>query len=224
MNSQNERCAVPNGAGYPTPLMEPLPERVRGVSAPVIDLGDRSGAWRFLFDSVEGVPAPWAADEDFDPACMPVDGWKPVEVPCELVMQGFDIDNNTEYYYQRELDIPKDYAEKRIILRFDGVYSDARCWIDGRFVCRHTGGFTSWDADITDYVRAGSTATLTVGVADLEGSAVGNYNPDGQVKGNPAWASFYAHHNIGGILRDVMLVALPRTFLAQLHVDTRFDR
>lgn len=224
MNSQNERRAVPVGAGYPTPLIEPLPERVRGVSAPVIDLGDRSGTWRFLFDSVEGVPAPWAAKEDFDPACMPASGWKPVEVPCELVMQGFDIDNNTEYYYQRELAIPADFAGKRIILRFDGVYSDARCWIDGRFVCRHTGGFTSWDADITDYVRAGGTATLTVGVADLEGSAVGNYNPDGKVQGNPAWASFYAHHNIGGILRDVMLVALPRTFLAQLHVDTRFDR
>ena len=101
MNSQNERRAVPAGAGYPTPLLEPLPERVRGVSAPVIDRGDRSGAWRVLFDSVEGVPAPWAAKEDFDPACMPASGWKPVEVPCELVMQGFDIDNNTEYYYQR---------------------------------------------------------------------------------------------------------------------------
>ena len=46
MNSQNERCAVPNGAGYPTPLMEPLPERVRGVSAPVIDLGDRRALGR----------------------------------------------------------------------------------------------------------------------------------------------------------------------------------
>ena len=209
-----------------TPMIRPLPDFVHGTEQAVIDLNDRAGdgTWRFLFASVPRIPAPGAADQDFDTACLPAEGWKNVAVPCELAMQGFDIENNTEYYYQRRLAVPADFAGKRIFLRFDGVYSNARCWIDGHFVRSHTGGFTSWDCEITSFVRAGEESLLLVGVADLEGSAAGNYNMDGRIKGDPSWASYYAHHNIGGILRDVSLFALPETGLERLHIDTCFDR
>lgn len=211
---------------WSTPVIHPLPDAVSGTKQAVIDLNDREGggSWEFLFASVPEIPAPGAGKQDFDPSCLPVEGWKKVAVPCELAMQGFDIENNREYYYRRRLSVPADFAGKRIFLRFDGVYSNARCWIDGHFVRSHTGGFTSWDCEITPFVRAGEEAALFVGVADLEGSASGNYNPDGGIKGDPSWASYYAHHNIGGILRDVSLFALPEMGLERLQTDTRFDR
>lgn len=218
--------------GAPAALPLPLPESVEGVRQAVIDLNERTGdgTWEFFFghgmgsDVIPGVPSPHSENQDVDLEIWQADGWRAVRVPCELAMQGFDIENNTEYYYRRYIEIPKDYEGKRVMLRFEGVYSSARCWIGGHFIRSHTGGFTSWDCDITDYVRAGQRALLVVGAADLEGDAKGNYNPDGVRQGDPSWGSRYAHHNIGGILRDVMLYALPRHYLAGLHINTCFDR
>ena len=218
--------------GISTPLPLPLPKHVEGVSLPVIDLNERSGdgTWEFFFghgtkeEVLPGVPHPYAACQDVDPTVWQADGWKPAVVPGELVMQGFDIENNREYYYRRTLRIPEDYGGRRVMLRFEGVYSNARCWIGGHFIRSHAGGFTSWDCDITEYVRAGQEAVLVVGIADLEGDTKGIYNPDGVQQGDPSWGSRYAHHNIGGILRDVMLYALPRIYVESLHVDTHFDR
>lgn len=210
---------------WKVPRIQPLPKSICGISQPVVDLNDRegNGVWRFLFEPVEKVPSPYAEQQDLDPDCMPKDGWKPVKVPCELAMQGFNIRNNTEYYYQRQITIPQDYQGSRIFLRFDGVYSNGRCWVDGHFVGSHTGGFTSWNCEITDFAQPGETVTLTVGAADLEGDEIGNYNPTGKLMGDPSWASYYAHHNIGGILRDVLLYAVPKTYLGRLRTNTVFD-
>ena len=69
-----------------TPMIRPLPDFVHGTEQAVIDLNDRAGdgTWRFLFASVPRIPAPGAADQDFDTACLPAEGWKNVAVPCEL--------------------------------------------------------------------------------------------------------------------------------------------
>ncbi len=63
-------------------------------------------------------------------------------VPGELEMQGFELLNNTEYYYRTKVHIPEDFAGCRCMLRFDGVYGSARVWVDGRYVRGHVGGFT----------------------------------------------------------------------------------
>lgn len=211
---------------WDTPLIPPLPASVFGVAFACIDLNERlaDGTWQFLFSPISQMPLPTAEHQDFPLEILPAEGWKPVCVPSELAMQGFDIENNTEYYYQRMIRIPEDFAGHQIFLRFDGVYSNARCWINGHFIRSHSGGFTSWDCDITAFAKAGETVLLTVGIADLEGSASGIYNPDGKVLGDSSWASYYAHHNIGGILRDVTLFAVPCTYLSRLHTATHFDR
>jgi len=40
---------------------------------------------------------------------------------------------------------------KKVFIRFDGVYSYAHVWVNGKFVRDHHGGFTSWDCDITSH-------------------------------------------------------------------------
>ena len=60
------------------------------------------------------------------------------------------------FAYKKAVRIPTDFRGKRILVRFDGVYSYARVWANGKFVREHEGGFTSWDCDITDYVSPGS--------------------------------------------------------------------
>jgi beta-galactosidase len=124
-------------------------------------------------------------------------------------MQGFNVKHNTAYPFKREIFIPLDFTGNRIYLRFDGVYSYARVWVDGSYVRDHHGGFTSWECDISDLVEPGRTAWLTVEVTDRDDEI--------------SYGSGYAHHLIGGILRDVWLIARPWTHISHLHVRTDFD-
>ncbi|OGD22206.1 MAG: hypothetical protein A2W03_06595, partial [Candidatus Aminicenantes bacterium RBG_16_63_16] len=120
--------------------------------------------------------------------------------------QGFEIRHDLGYPYKKKIDIPADFAGRRVLLRFDGVYSYARVWVNGRFVRDHPGGFTTWECDITDLVSPGATAWLTVEVTDRRDEI--------------SYGSGYAHHLIGGILRDVWLVALPPDHISHVDVET----
>ena len=200
----------------------PIPAAVGGVSVPVVSLNTVDGGkWRFLFKTIPDIPAPDADNQDYDFTPYDNADWSDVHVPGELAMQGFDIVNNNEYYYRGELNVPADFAGKRVYLCFDGVYSNARVWINGRHLCSHVGGFTAWQCDVTDYVTPGECAAVYVGVADLDFENAGIYNPGGaKHTGDSAWASVYAHHNVGGILRDAYIIALPQEHIADLYAYT----
>lgn len=208
-----------------TPQIPLAAKMVDGVEQSTITLNETTGdgTWKFLFESPNGIPLPTAANQDFDFSAWTSKEWHNIKVPGEILMQGFDILNNTEYYYQRDLQIPADYADSRILIRFDGVYSNARVWVNGKYVRTHVGGFTSWDCDITNMVTPGETVTLTVGVADLYRNNAGIWNTNNTNHNNPANATEYAHHNIGGILRDVHLMALPKDYIARVYSNTDFD-
>jgi beta-galactosidase len=171
-------------------------DEVGGVESPVVNL---NGTWKFTLAPPEEF---WS--EEVDPA-----GWADIEVPGECLMQGFEIRHNVGYVYKKEIDVPADFSGRRIILRFDGVYSYARVWVNGLFVRDHHGGFTCWDCDITEFVEAGRSARLTVEVTDRDDEI--------------SYGSGYAHHLIGGILRDVSLLALPPDYLSPLHIETDMD-
>lgn len=207
---------------WATPYLPPIPREVCGKTPRLPLSGREEAAWRFCFGELAGVPSPFQREQDYDFSKLPAESWAPVAAPASLLMQGYDIRNNREYYYQREVTIPEDFPEGRLFLRFEGVYSNARVWIDGRFIRAHVGGFTMWDCDITAFVK-GPSFTLTVGVADLEGAGPGVWNPKGEYLSDAAWASYYAHHNIGGILRDVTLFALPQEHILRTHLDTHLD-
>lgn len=90
---------------------------------------------------------------------------------------------------------------KRIILRFDGVYSYARLSVNGHYVREHHGGFTRWETDMTRRVRPGRRNELWLEVTDrLDESS---------------YASGYVRHPVGGILRGVTLFALPQSYVCE---------
>lgn len=215
---------------WDTPVIPAAPEILTGVKQSEISLNETTGdgTWKYLFDIPDytkegGVPAPTESDQDFDFRAWSSLDWKNIKVPGEALMQGYDILTNNEYYYQREVAIPSDFEGNRVIVRFDGVYCNARVWINGHYIRTHVGGFTTWDCDITDYAVPGESVTLTVGVADLYADTRGIWNPEGDFLDNPSHASAYAHHNIGGINRDVSLLALPEDCIARTYVNTDFD-
>jgi Glycosyl hydrolases family 2, TIM barrel domain/Glycosyl hydrolases family 2, sugar binding domain/Glycosyl hydrolases family 2 len=166
------------------------------VEKPVLSL---NGAWKFTLRP----PARFWLDK------ADLSGWDDIEVPGECTMQGFAIARDTEYPFKRVIRIPADFHGNRIFLRFDGLYSYGRVWVNGHHVRDHRGGFTSWECEITSFVTAGQEAWITVGVTDESN--------------NISWQSNYAKHYIGGILRDVSLLAVPADYLNRFHAQIDFD-
>ncbi|MCP4311754.1 MAG: beta-galactosidase [Bacteroidetes bacterium] len=169
---------------------------INGIRNPVISL---NGTWKF---SMAPPTDHWKNGVDFNE-------WPDIQVPGECQMQGFAIQHDQPYVYKKQFEIPDDYSGKQISLNFFGVYSYAKVWVNGTFICEHFGGFTKWSCPITDYVNAGETAILTLEFADLADDI--------------SYGSGYAQHQIGGILRDVELVALPTQNFKQLCFETELD-
>lgn len=135
--------------------------------------------------------------------------WTSIAVPGEAAMQGYAIRHDVPFFYRRTVHVPADYQGNKIILRFDGTYSKARLYVNGTRIRNHHGGFTRWETDITPYVKAGADNELMLELTDpLE---------------DISYASGYAHHPIGGILRDVTLFATPSESISNATFVTDLD-
>lgn len=66
--------------------------------------------------------------------------------------------------YHRDILVPPQWDGRRVLLHFGAVHHHARVLIDGELIGTHTGGYTSFQFDITDRVRPGMPAKLTVEV------------------------------------------------------------
>ena len=169
---------------------------VEGVKKPAINL---NGIWKFTMNPPENF---WEESVDFS-------AWSDIQVPGECQMQGFAIKHDLPYVYKQRFPVPVDFQGKQVKLNFYGVYSYARVWVNGEFVREHYGGFTKWECDITKLVKPGEEAILTVEIVDRTDDI--------------SFASGYAKHQIGGILRDVELVALPNQNFSKLYFETDLD-
>ena len=171
---------LPDEASYP------VLQELAGVETPAVLL---SGTWQFRYS--------------------PDSKWDKIQVPGEPAMQGYAIEHDKPFTYRKSFTVPADYAGKHTILRFDGVYSYARLFVNDTFVREHHGGFTRWDTDITPFVRPGKNNEIRLEVTDRLDDI--------------SYASGYAHHPIGGILRDVTLFVLPETCLYDFYAETHLD-
>ena len=164
-----------------------LPKSIVGVKRPIMSL---NGEWQFQFDVNSE--------------------WDVIQVPGEAVMQGYGIEHDKSFFYKRKFSLPKDFKGKKIVLRFDGVYSQATLSINGKVLRTHKGGFTRWETDITPYVSFDKDNEVFLEVQDKLDDI--------------SYASGYAHHPIGGILRDVTLFATAVNSIHDFGVETDLDK
>ncbi|KAA6301096.1 MAG: Beta-galactosidase [Candidatus Ordinivivax streblomastigis] len=133
--------------------------------------------------------------------------WTQIQVPGEAAMQGYAIPHDKPFKYKKSFSVPSDYRGQTVILRFDGVYSYARLFVNGTFVREHHGGFTRWETNVTTLIKPGKKNEIELEVTDRLDEI--------------SYGSGYAHHPIGGILRDVTLFALPKIHVHDFHVETQ---
>ena len=119
--------------------------------------------------------------------------------------------------YEHMLEVPEGWANRHILLEFEGVMHDARVFLDGRLVAEHAYGYTPFTVCLDGLVTPGSTARLVVECTNEDQpdsrwySGAGIYRPVWLVEG-PADASLEP----GCVLVDTLSVSPARV---RIRVD-----
>ncbi len=136
--------------------------------------------------------------------------WREEEVPGQWGYDEYVVPSGSEEWYppegrlgwyRREFEGSK-RRDERLLLRFDAVYSEARVFVNGTEVGHHVGGYTPFEINVTDVVEDG-TNTLSVGVSQASPAD------------DMGWQNV-----TGGITRNVTLVSVPETHVADYDVRT----
>ena len=111
-----------------------------------------NGPWQFRFDPAdEGLKLGWhkPSVEGFDQTII-------VPFPWESRLSTI---HKPEYqgvaWYRREISVPATFpSDQRVWLRFGAVDWEAQVWVNGEPVAKHEGGYTPFEVDITDVIKA----------------------------------------------------------------------
>lgn len=189
-----------------------------------------NGTWKFHYSpSTDQRPA------DFYKSGFDTSGWDDITVPSCWQMEGYDTpmyinvdypfdrskcprivarndndgyDENPVGSYVTSFSVPSDWNDKQLFLNFEGIYSAAYIWVNGKFVGYTQAANTDHEFDITPHAHTGSN-TLAVQVIKWSD---GSYLEDQDM------------FRYGGIYRDVTLTAVPRTFIRDHYITSSLQK
>lgn len=178
-----------------------------------------NGIWAFALDR-EGVgkAGRWFADR--------LPGRADMAVPASFNDIAADAevrDYVGDIWYQRTVTVPKNWAGERVILHFESATHRATVWVDDTEVMSHEGGYTPFEADVTDHVTPGQTVRIT---ACVNNSLSFQSVPPGVIEDTPDgprqryWHDFF---NYAGLHRTVWLYSVPATRVEDVTVATGLD-
>jgi beta-galactosidase/beta-glucuronidase len=70
-------------------------------------------------------------------------------------------------WYRREVEIPKDWEGREVLLHFQAVDYDTTVWVNGVEVARHRGGYTPITCELSGVAKPGQTATIVLRARDF---------------------------------------------------------
>ncbi len=188
----------------------------REASSRVLSL---NGRWKFHY-----AESPAAAPSFEEPA-FDVSGWDGLDVPSCWQLRGYGrphytniaypipVDpprvptDNPTGCYRRVFEVPPSWEGLRVRLRFEGVDSAFHVWVNGRAAGFSKGSRLPAEFDITPLLEPGVN-TLAVRVCQWSD---GTYLEDQD------------HWWLSGIFRDVYLLGVPATHLADVRVRAPYD-
>ena len=128
-----------------------------------------------------------------------------------------------DLWYQTTVRVPRGWDGRRIVLHFESATHRATVWVGGVEVMSHEGGYTPFEADITELAHAGEEIRVT---AVVDNTLSFQSIPPGVIEDSPAgprlryWHDFF---NYAGIHRPVWLSATPTAYLSDVTVVTGLD-
>ena len=104
------------------------------------------------------------------------------------------------YIYEKSFDLDAAEIGKSVVLHFEGVYQNCKVYVGDRLAGSHRYGYTAFDVDISDYVKAGNN-TVRVEV-------------DNSLEPNCRWYSG------SGIYRPVSLIIREKNHISRVRLET----
>ncbi|MBX7256747.1 MAG: hypothetical protein K1Y02_10325 [Candidatus Hydrogenedentes bacterium] len=132
---------------------------------PVVSM---DGAWSFRMDPDNvGEAQKWfGAETSFSDS---------IQVPGCWDAQGFGGETDKirhqflgKAWYKRQVDVPADWAGKRVYLRISAVHRYASVWVNGTFLGEHIGYLSPFEYDITELAAPGASALVAVRVDSVQ--------------------------------------------------------
>ena len=117
------------------------------------------------------------------------------------------VDHNATGFYRRTINIPATWKDKRVFIHFDGVYSAAVVWLNGKYVGYSQDSNTDAEFDITGFVTTGDNQLSVRVYRWCDGS---------YLEGQDMW-------HLSGIHRDVYLVATPKVFVSDHYISSTLN-
>lgn len=106
------------------------------------------------------LPHDWVVDLPFDEKASHSHGYKTV---------GYRYPETSVGWYRKTFSIPQTDLGRHISIRFDGIFRDARVWVNGFYLGHEPSGYATQEYDITDYLNYGGENLVCVRVdATLE--------------------------------------------------------
>ena len=188
---------------------------LRPQDTPTRERKSLNGLWRFRLDpDGSGRDAGWWRTPLAEARDMPVPA-SYNDVYADPAIR----DHVGDAWYQTVVRVPRGWAGQRVLLRFDAATHRAVVWVDDVEVARHEGGYTPFEADVTDSVVPGAEVRVTVVVDNrLTWRSV----PPGIVE-NGRQTYFHDFFNYAGLHRSVWLHCTPRTHVRDVTVVTGLD-
>lgn len=195
--------------------MQPKPEYPRMQFRRTQSWVNLNGEWGFAFDDNRSAISSnkWKNDDFYD---------KTIVVPFapETKLSGIeDVDFHESVFYRKELAIPAEWADQRIILHFGAVDYYAHIYIDDVKIFDHVGGSTSFEVDLTKFVTPGKTHILKLHAEDYQRTGVQAYGK----QCHEYYSQGCSYTRITGIWQTVWMEAVPTTGLKNCKLTTDID-
>ena len=101
------------------------------------------------------LPHDWAMQLPYDKNDFKIKGYRKI---------GGRSPENSIGWYRKKISFSESDKGKRIYLEFDGVFRDARVWLNGVYLGRHESGYTGFTFDVTELVNYNSNNVVCVRV------------------------------------------------------------
>ncbi len=180
--------------------------------AKVLLTGESAGTWRFRFDDDDvGLGIGW-----FDEAT-PDSEWTEIDAPAAWDLAHPDgFDRQTVGWYRHEFTPPSSALGENVRLRFDGIFREARVWLNGVELGGTDLPYLPFAFDVTDTLRADEENRLVVRI-DNRITQTTLPCDTRMHAGKHGWFPY------GGVLRPVWLEGGLATRTAQVMVRTDLD-
>jgi beta-glucuronidase len=192
---------------------------LRPQDSPTRECKRLDGLWRFALDADgAGRKQGWWR--------RPLAAARDVAVPAsynDLFPDAAVRDHVGDAWYQTTVRVPARWEGERIVLRFDAATHRAVVWVGDTQVAEHEGGYTPFEADVTDVVALGGENRVTAVVDNvLSWQSI----PPGFVDETPdgrRQVYFHDFFNYAGLHRSVWLYTTPVAHVRDVTVVTGLD-